>query len=257
MEGDGKSSQYAELYAVYLALRQEEGGDCNIYTDSWSVANGLATWMMSWKSHDWQIHVKELWGKEIWIDIETITQNTKVTVFHVDAHVPLNSLERLFNSQADAQAAISKTTHAAVPEAKELEAWLHGTALWAHQKSGHLGEKATYRWAQERGIPLTMDMVKSVILQCPLCQHSQKREVPHTVMGHIGRGKLPEQIWQMDFIGPLPESRHCKYVCTAVDTYSGLLVAFPCKSATQWSTIRTLEIIMDSYLHDLAWQRKV
>lgn len=89
MEGDGKSSQYAELYAVYLALRQEEGGDCHIYTDSWSVANGLATWM-SWKSHDWQIHGKGLWGKEIWIDIETITQNTKVTVFHVDAHVPLN-----------------------------------------------------------------------------------------------------------------------------------------------------------------------
>lgn len=88
------------------------------------------------------------------------------------------------------------------------------------------------RWAQERGIPLTMDIVKSVILQCPLCQHSQKRKVPHTVMGHIGRDKLPGQIWQMDFIGQLPESRTCKYICTAVDTYSGLLVAFPCKSTT-------------------------
>ncbi|XP_063769927.1 ribonuclease H1-like [Pseudophryne corroboree] len=146
IEGEGKSSQYAELFAVYLALRQEIGGECNIYTDSWSVANGLATWMMSWKKHDWKIHGKELWGKEVWEDIEVITKQTKVTVFHVDAHVPLDSLERLFNSQADAQAAIAKSSHEPVAgETKELESWLQGTALWAHQKSGHLGEKATYR----------------------------------------------------------------------------------------------------------------
>ncbi|XP_063807535.1 uncharacterized protein LOC134999989 isoform X2 [Pseudophryne corroboree] len=181
---------------------------------------------------------------------------TLADVLRVNTEFPLETIVLRFpdpecSSDAtifDAQAAIAKSSHEPVTgETKELESWLQGTALWAHQKSGHLGEKATYRWAQERGIPLTLDIVKSVILRCPLCQHSQKREVPHTVMGHIGRGKLPGQIWQMDFIGPLPESRGCKFACTAVDTYSGLMVAFPCKTATQWSTIRTLEIIVQYY----------
>ncbi|XP_071989630.1 uncharacterized protein [Engystomops pustulosus] len=60
MEGDGKSSQYAELYAVFLALAFEKGGMCHLYTDSWSVANGLATWMMGWKKYNWLIHGKEI-----------------------------------------------------------------------------------------------------------------------------------------------------------------------------------------------------
>lgn len=89
--------------------------------------------------------------------------------------------------------------------------------------------------------------LKSFIFKCPICQHVQKWEVPHTVRGHIGRGRLPGQIWQMDFIGLLPESRGCKYICTAVDTFSGYLVGFPCKVASSWSTIRTLEIITQYY----------
>nr|XP_033789407.1 ribonuclease H-like [Geotrypetes seraphini] len=156
MEGKGMSSQYAELMAVVTALRKERGGECHLFTDSWSVANGLATWLMGWKSHNWLIHGKELWGKELWQDIEEIVQETTVSVFHVDAHMPVDSMERLFNSQADAAAAISVTTTNEIPKVEE---WLEGTAIWAHQKSGHLGEKATYRWAQERGIPLTIDVI--------------------------------------------------------------------------------------------------
>ncbi|CAH2223953.1 deoxyuridine 5 -triphosphate nucleotidohydrolase-like [Pelobates cultripes] len=149
VEGEGKSSQYAELYAVFLALKQEQGGECHLYTDSWSVANGLATWITGWKKQDWKIHGKELWGKEIWQDIDAFLVNTVVTVFHVDAHVPLDSLERLFNSQADAAAAISLSQVEQISD-KDKESWLQGTAIWAHQKSGHLGEKATHRWANER-----------------------------------------------------------------------------------------------------------
>ncbi|XP_068096407.1 uncharacterized protein [Hyperolius riggenbachi] len=144
-------------------------------------------------------------------------------------------------------AATAISTASKSDDKEETKQWLEGTAVWIHQKSGHLGEKATYRWAQERGIPLTLDVIKQTIQKCPICQYVQKREVPHTVMGHIGRGKLPAQIWQMDFVGPLPESRRCKYMCTAVDTYSGLMIAFPCASATQWSTLRTLETIIQYY----------
>ncbi|KAM4041500.1 uncharacterized protein ACNLHF_012517 [Anomaloglossus baeobatrachus] len=48
--------------------------------------------------------------REVWQDIEGIIQSTKTTVFHVDAHVPTNSLERLFNSEADKAAAIRQVS---------------------------------------------------------------------------------------------------------------------------------------------------
>uniref|UniRef100_A0A8D0EQQ1 Deoxyuridine 5'-triphosphate nucleotidohydrolase n=1 Tax=Strix occidentalis caurina TaxID=311401 RepID=A0A8D0EQQ1_STROC len=68
-------------------------------------------------------------------------------------------------------------------------------------------------------------MIKSIIALCPVCQHTHKRPVPHVIKGQLGRGKLPGQIWQMDYVGPLPQDRGCKYICTAVDTYSGYLIA--------------------------------
>uniref|UniRef100_A0A8C0EH62 Integrase zinc-binding domain-containing protein n=1 Tax=Bubo bubo TaxID=30461 RepID=A0A8C0EH62_BUBBB len=80
-----------------------------------------------------------------------------------------------------------------------------GLAKWAHQKCGHLGEKATYRWAQDRGIVMSLDMIKTIIVQCPVCQQTHKHPVPYVVKGQLQRGKLPGQIWQMDYVGPLPQ----------------------------------------------------
>lgn len=103
---------------------------------------------------------------------------------------------------------------------------------WVHQKSRHLGEKATYRGAQERGIKMSLDVIKTIIAQYPMCQHTNKCPVPNILKGQLRRGKLPAHIWQMDYIGPLPQDQECKYVCTAVDTHSGYLIAHPCKKAT-------------------------
>ena len=69
-----------------MALKQEDLGERNVYTDSWSVANGLATWLPTWVAKDWKIYSKEVLGKELWKYIWQIVQKTKVTVFHVDAH---------------------------------------------------------------------------------------------------------------------------------------------------------------------------
>ncbi|XP_065516519.1 protein ARK2N-like isoform X1 [Lathamus discolor] len=52
---------------------------------------------------------------------------------------------------------------------------------WAHQKCGHLGEKATYRRAQDCRIVINLDIIKRVIAQCPICQHTLQRTVPHIV----------------------------------------------------------------------------
>ncbi|KAJ1105258.1 hypothetical protein NDU88_002666, partial [Pleurodeles waltl] len=53
-----------------------------------------------------------------------------------------------------------------------------GMAKWVHQKCGHLGEKATYRWAEIREMHIPLHLIKTVILQCPICQHAHQRSVP-------------------------------------------------------------------------------
>lgn len=178
--GEGKSSQYAELYAVYMVIKQEELGQCHIFTDSWSVANGLTTWLPTWAKNNRKIYSKEVWGKELWQDIWAFVQQTQVTVFHVDAHCGADTLERWYNSITDSQAKIS---HVDVEDPHQDHQM--GLVKWTHQKCGHLGEKATYRWAQDRGVPIHLDLIKTIIAHCPVCQHTQQRPIPHTVRGQF------------------------------------------------------------------------
>ncbi|RMB97671.1 hypothetical protein DUI87_25822 [Hirundo rustica rustica] len=42
-------------------------------------------------------------------------------------------------------------------------------ARWAHDASGHQGRDATYRWARDRGVDLTMDNISQVIHNCETC----------------------------------------------------------------------------------------
>uniref|UniRef100_A0A672GHB8 Integrase catalytic domain-containing protein n=1 Tax=Salarias fasciatus TaxID=181472 RepID=A0A672GHB8_SALFA len=155
-----------------MALMKEGIGQAHIYTDSWSVANGLLTWMPTWHKNNWTIHNKK-YGE--------------------------NSYGLTFGKSAEAT----------------------GLAQWAHEKAGHWVIKGTMLWAQDHGIGLMEDHVKSVLSKCERCQHQRKGQ-PQRLQGQIHRGKAPGQIWQVDFIGPLPWSAGSRYVCTAVDTYSGL-----------------------------------
>ena len=52
---------------------------------------------------NWQIHSKELWGKELWSDIWETVQTTKVSLFHVYAHSVPNSTEPGYNAITDEQ----------------------------------------------------------------------------------------------------------------------------------------------------------
>ena len=42
-------------------------------------------------------------------------------------------------------------------------------ARWAHETSGHLGRDATYRWARDRGVDLTMEAITQVTHECETC----------------------------------------------------------------------------------------
>jgi len=51
--------------------------------------------------------------------------------------------------------------------------WQHKGELfisqWAHDTSGHQGRDATYRWARDRGVDLSMDTIAQVIHDCEMC----------------------------------------------------------------------------------------
>ncbi|KAM6384309.1 uncharacterized protein FN964_010298 [Alca torda] len=71
-EGEGESSQFAEVKAIQLALdiaEREKWPILYLYTDSWMVANALWGWLKQWKQRNWQRRGKPIWAAELWQDI--------------------------------------------------------------------------------------------------------------------------------------------------------------------------------------------
>ena len=56
-EGDGQSSQWAELRAMWMVITKEPGDNIlNICTDSWAVYWVLTLWIAQWATQEWTIH---------------------------------------------------------------------------------------------------------------------------------------------------------------------------------------------------------
>ncbi|GAB0189110.1 mitochondrial enolase superfamily member 1 [Grus japonensis] len=71
-EGEGESSQFAEVKAIQLALdiaEREKWPTLYLYTDSWMVANALWGWLQQWKRSNWQCRGKPIWAAPLWQDI--------------------------------------------------------------------------------------------------------------------------------------------------------------------------------------------
>ncbi|RMB97181.1 hypothetical protein DUI87_26342 [Hirundo rustica rustica] len=242
-EGEGGSSQLAELKAVQLALdiAEREGWPrLYLYTDSWMVANALWGWLRRWKEANWQRGGKPIWAAKEWKDIATRVERLPVKVRHVDAHIPKSRAneEHRNNEQVDRAAKI---------EVSKIDLdWEHKGELflarWAHDASGHQGRDATYKWARDRGVDLTMDSISQVIHDCETCAaiKQAKRVKPLWYGGRWSKYKYGEA-WQIDYI-TLPQTRQGKrYVLTMVEATTGWLETYPVPHATARNTILGLE----------------
>ncbi|RMC09678.1 hypothetical protein DUI87_13464 [Hirundo rustica rustica] len=242
-EGEGGSSQLAELRAVQLALdiaEREKWPKLYLYTDSWMVANALWGWLEKWKKASWQRRGKPIWAADEWKDIATRVEKLPVKVRHVDAHVPKSRAneEHRNNEQVDQAAKI---------EVSKIDLdWQHKGELflarWAHDASGHQGRDATYKWARDRGVDLTMDSISQVIHDCETCAaiKQAKRVKPLRYGGRWSKYKYGEA-WQVDYI-TLPQTRQGKrYVHTMVEATTGWLETYPVPHATARNTILGLE----------------
>ncbi|RMC15997.1 hypothetical protein DUI87_08204 [Hirundo rustica rustica] len=213
-EGEGGSSQLAELKAVQLALdiAEREGRPrLYLYTDSWMVANSLWGWLKRWKEANWQHGGKPIWAAEEWKDIATrVDRAVKIEVSKIDLD------------------------------------WEHKGELflarWAHDASGHQGRDATYKWARDRGVDLTLDSISQVIHDCETCAaiKQAKRVKPLWYGGRWSKYKYGEA-WKIDYI-TLPQTRQGKrYVLTMVEATMGWLETYPVPHATAQNTILGLE----------------
>ncbi|RMB88361.1 hypothetical protein DUI87_35255 [Hirundo rustica rustica] len=242
-EGEGGSSQLAELKAVQLALdiaEREKWPKLYLYTDSWMVANALWGWLDRWKKANWQRRGKPIWAADEWKDIATRVEKLPVKVRHVDAHVPKSRAneEHQNNEQVDQAAKI---------EVSKIDLdWQHKGELflarWAHDASGHQGRDATYKWAQDRGVDLTMDSISQVIHDCETCAAiKQAKQVKPLWYGRRWSKYKYGEAWQIDYI-TLPQTRQGKrYVLTMVEATTGRLETYPVPHATAQNTILGLE----------------
>ncbi|KAK4823895.1 LOW QUALITY PROTEIN: hypothetical protein QYF61_007960 [Mycteria americana] len=143
-----KKTQFAEVKTIQLALdiaEQEKWAVLYLYTDSWMVANALWGWLPQWKRSNWQHRGKPIWAAALWQDIAAQVENMVVKVD---------------------QAAKIEVTQVDLDWQDKGELFI---AQWAHDTSGHQGRDATYRWARDRGVDLTMDAIAQVIHECETC----------------------------------------------------------------------------------------
>ncbi|GAB0205217.1 hypothetical protein GRJ2_002987300 [Grus japonensis] len=242
-EGEGESSQFAEVKAIQLALDIDERGKWPILylsTDSWMVANALWGWLQRWKQSNWQHRGKPIWAAPLWQDIAARLEKLVVKVHHVDAHVPKSrATEEHQNNQQVDQAAKIEVAQVDLDWQRKGELFI---ARWARDTSGHQGRDATYRWARDRGVDLSMDAISQVIHQCETCAviRQAKRVKPLWYGGRWLKYKYGEA-WQIDYI-TLPQSRQGKhYVLTMVEVTTGWLETYPVPHATARNTILGLE----------------
>ncbi|RMC21066.1 hypothetical protein DUI87_01923 [Hirundo rustica rustica] len=189
---------------------------------------------------NWQRRGKPIWAADEWKDIAARVEKLPVKVRHVDAHVPKSRAneEHQNNEQVDQAAKI---------EVSKIDLdWQHKGELflarWAHDASGHQGRDATYKWAQDRGVDLTMDSISQVIHDCETCAaiKQAKRVKPLWYGGRWSKYKYGEA-WQVDYI-TLPQTRQGKrYVLTMVEATTGWLETYPVPHATARNTILGLE----------------
>ncbi|RMC04311.1 hypothetical protein DUI87_19130 [Hirundo rustica rustica] len=110
------------------------------------------------------------------------------------------------------------------------------------QRAGHQGRDATYKWARDRGVDLTMDSISQVIHDSETCAAiKQAKRVKPLWYGRRWSKYKYGEAWQVDYI-TLPQTRQGKrYVLTMVEATTGWLETYPVPHATARNTILGLE----------------
>ncbi|KAK4831284.1 hypothetical protein QYF61_016754 [Mycteria americana] len=189
------------------------------------VANTLWGWLQQWKQTNWHRRDKPIWAAELCQDIAARIENFVVKVRYIDAHTP--KVVPLKNTKT-----MSRWTRLLAIEVAQVDLdWQHKGELfivwWAHDTSGHLVRDATYKWAHDQGVDLTIDAIAQVIHEYQTCaiikQAKQLKPFP------------------IDYI-TLQQTLHGKHrVLIMVEATTGWLETYPVTHATAQNPILGLE----------------
>ena len=116
--GTGRSSQWAELWAVWMVVACEPG-PLAISTDSWAVYWGLTLWLSMWQTQQWLAENHPMLGGAMWQELWALGHEKEVTMYHVPSRMPLTAPG---NYEADALAHVRWLERA--PSA-DVAHWLH------------------------------------------------------------------------------------------------------------------------------------
>jgi ribonuclease HI len=78
-----------ELTAVIEALKavKNPSYNINLFTDSKYVMDGITSWIFNWKKNGWKSANKQpVKNKELWIELDTLCQNFKISWNWVKGH---------------------------------------------------------------------------------------------------------------------------------------------------------------------------
>lgn len=67
-DGEGKSSNSAELRAVWLVISLEPS-PIDVYTDRWAVYWGWILRLPTWYHDNWLVGLRPLWRPELWQEL--------------------------------------------------------------------------------------------------------------------------------------------------------------------------------------------
>lgn len=260
-QGTDSSAQIAELCAVLLAVRHctAEGHKViHIFSDSWSVCNGIAIWSAKWMLTDFCINGKPVWGQEWWKELAN--SHMTILVTHVDAHTGKTDVHSSMNEVVDKLAKTmtlklvntapwtSESTGDLKVKIKRKPNWtcvspktttlpVSPTELTKlHVALGHTGTHALYRWCSTRNIKASWQACKHAIRRCTSCPNMLQRFRRNPPASTSTPNHFNHTV-QIDFIGPL---RNKHFVCTMVDTSTGLGTAIEAAKANQGATIFAL-----------------
>lgn len=85
-----------ELMAAISALKTcTKVDDINIFTDSKYLVDGITKWVKNWKRNGWKKADKsDVLNKELWEELDSVTEGKKIEWVHVDGHAGVPGNER-------------------------------------------------------------------------------------------------------------------------------------------------------------------
>ena len=106
-----QTSQRAELYAIYKAIKKvsktDKNNDIKIYSDSEYSIKSITMWIKKWKKNNWKTaNGKDVLNQDIIKKIDNIINEHigKIEFIHVTAHTNKKDYESIHNSIADSLA---------------------------------------------------------------------------------------------------------------------------------------------------------